>query len=168
MRYVLKKIIFLFIFFMGLSLQVNAEDDVFTQPNEALGEVKIISMPTCADEAFTKKIIDTAKEHLNHVATFSILSKRAKLLKLKHLHDFEKADVKSFSPETDFQTANALIMIKINERVNAEDILLCRQKEAQQRRIYVIAYPYMDNVKAHIINLDENNPDYSAVQFFYP
>ena len=79
MRYVLKKIIFLFIFFMGLSLQVNAEDDVFTQPNEALGEVKIISMPTCADEAFTKKIIDTAKEHLNHVATFSILSKRAKL-----------------------------------------------------------------------------------------
>ena len=84
------------------------------------------------------------------------------------MHDFEKADVKSFSPETDFQTANALIMIKINERVNAEDILLCRQKEAQQRRIYVIAYPYMDNVKAHIINLDENNPDYSAVQFFYP
>ena len=163
----MKKIFFL-LFFICLALRVNAQDEFFEQPQDVFGQADTIKMPACNDQDFKAKILQTAEKYFENQPVSSTLEKRKKVLRLKNLKDFETVSVKDFSPETDFNTANALIMIKINENVEEKDILLCRQKEEDKNIVYIIAYPYLDNVKAHLINLAEKNSDYNAVSFIYP
>lgn len=163
----MKKIVFL-LFFIILSSKVNAQDEQFEHAGQNLGEAKIIEMPACNNKDFEAKIIEAAETYFENTPVSSISAKRKKFLTLKSLNGFEQASAQNFSPETDFNTASALIMVKINEHVEEKDILLCRQKEGHNPPIYVIAYPYMDNIKAYIINLDEENPDYHAVSLIYP
>lgn len=163
----MKKIFFL-LFFIILSLKANAQDEQFEHAGQNLGEAKIIEMPACDNKDFEAKIIKAAETYFENAPISSIVAKRKKFLTLKSLNGFEQTSPEKFSPETDFNTANALITIKINEHVEEKDILLCRQKQSRNPLIYVIAYPYMDNVKAYIINLDEENPDYHAVSLIYP
>ena len=151
-----------------LSSGANAQDESFEHANQNLGEAKIIEMPACNNKEFELKVIKAAETYFENAPVSSISAKRKKFLILKSLNGFEQASAENFSPETDFNTANALIMIKINEHMEEKDILLCRQKEGHNPPIYVIAYPYMDNIKAYIINLDEENPDYHAVSLIYP
>ena len=163
----MKKIIFL-LFLMGLASNINAQDDSFERSQDALGKADIIKMPACNDKNFEAKILQAAKDYFQNQPTLSTVSKRKQILRLQSLKNFETVSTENFSPETDFNTANALITLKINEHVEEKDILLCKQKEKDKNAVYVIAYPYMDNVKAHIINLAEKNPDYQAVSFIYP
>ena len=163
----MKKIVFL-LFFITLSSRVNAQDESFEHANQNLGEAKIIEMPACNNKDFESKVIKAAETYFENTPVSSISAKRKKVLILKSLNGFKQVSVENFSPETDFNTANALIMIKINEHVEEKDILLCRQTEGHNPLIYVVAYPYMDNIKAYIINLDEENPDYHAVSLIYP
>lgn len=163
----MKRIVSL-LFFIILSSGVNAQDEQFEHTDQNLGEAKIIEMPACNDKNFEAQIIEAVKNYFQNQPALSTVSKRKQILKLQSLKNFEAVSTENFSPETDFNTANALIMIKINERVEEKDILLCKQKETKKNAVYVIAYPYMDNIKAHIINLAEKNPDYQAVSFIYP
>lgn len=164
----MKKIFLLLIFFISLSSKAYAKDEVFEHPNEALGEATIIKMPSCTDKAFTAKIVKTAQAYLDKVPSTNTLAKRQKFLKLKNLRHFENVPVPGFGPQQDMETANALMMIKINEHIDEKDIVLCRQSGVEKNAVYVIAYPYLNNVKAHLINLDTRNIDYNAVQFLYP
>lgn len=163
----MKKTFFLLFYFLILG-DVCAEDALFAQQGETLGQVKTLQMPECNDKDFETKIIETAKKYFEKQPAFSTVQKRKQFLTLKNLKDFERVSAQNFLPETDFNTANALITIKINEHVDEKDILLCRQKEHDQTPVYVIAFPYMDNVKAYVINLAQNNPDHQAVWFVYP
>lgn len=163
----MRKIVFL-LFFIILSIKANAQDESFERENEVLGEAKLIQMPACSDKDFEAKIIEAAETYFANASFSSTISKRKKLLTLKNLHDFEQVSAENFLPDTDFNTANALITIKINEHVEEKDILLCRQKKGEKPFVYVIAYPYMDNVKAYVINLAEKNSDYHAVSLIYP
>ena len=147
---------------------IHAEESSFEDKNEALGMVKLIQMPTCDNQDFEAKIHDAAEKYFENEPAYSTISKRKKLLRLKNLKNFEKISAEGFSPNTDFNTANALIMIKINEHVDTKDILLCREKQKRKNTVYVIAYPYLDNVKVHIINLSEKDSNYNAVSFVYP
>lgn len=163
----MRKIVFL-LFFIALAIKANAQDENFEHTEEALGNAEVIQMPACSDQDFEAKIIEAAEAYFEKIPTFSSIAKRKKQLRLMNLKNFEKVSAENFSPQTDYRTANALISIKINEKVPQSDILLCRQKGDEKTALYVIAYPYLDNIKAHIINLDEKNPDYEAVTFIYP
>ena len=148
--------------------QDTQDNMLFEHNNEFLGNAKTIQMPSCKDKDFEAKIIEAAEKYFENQSSFSTKLKRKKFLTLKNLGDFEVVSAEKFLPETDFNTANALVTIKINEHVEEKDILLCRQKQNNKSPIYVIAFPYMDNVKAYLINLAQENPDYKAVSFIYP
>lgn len=163
----MKKLVFL-LFFICLVSKVNAQNESFEQPQDVLGQADVIKMPDCDNKNFEAKIIEAAKTYFQNQPALSTVAKRKQILRLQGLQDFEVASSEDFSPETDFNTANALIMIKINEHIEQKDILLCKQKGHIKNAVYVIAYPYMDNVKVHLINLSEKDPDYHAVSFIYP
>lgn len=159
---------FVWLFLLFAFNTVYAQDAQFAHEDELLGNIRPIQMPRCTDKDFEAKITEAAEKYFESRPVFSTVLKRNKSLVLKNLRNFEAVSAKNFLPETDFNTANALVSIKINEHVDEKDILLCRQKENKKAPIYVIAYPYMDNVKAYVINLAKEDSNYQAVSFIYP
>ena len=80
----------------------------------------------------------------------------------------ECSSPQNFMPEQDLNTANALVMIKINDKIAENDIMLCRQNRNVAQPVYLIIYPYADNYRVYVINLDKNSSDYRDVTFIFP
>ncbi len=150
------------------ALKAFAQANDFALSNEDLGHIQTISRPDCDDALFKKKALEVVKDYLESKTALSSIAKRQKALKLKQIDAFENVDVENFRSNEDFLAASALIEIKINKQIDAKDILLCRQKGDFKRPVYIIAYPYMDNFKAHIIGLEKDSSDYEKLFFMYP
>ena len=165
-------------FFMTFSLGARAEeqpafealpavsDTSFENPDEALGKAELITMPKCDNAKLYDKVRTIVKDFLDSEHATSSIAKRRNALKNANITGLEAVEVSGFSAETDYNTANALITLKINEKVRAEDIRLCRQ--TGKGNLYVILYPYQDNVKGHIINLNPFDRENQGVSFIYP
>ena len=156
------------VFFVLFALPVFAQDDAFVSDGEQLGQIHVLKKPKCSDKDFQNKIIETAEAFFKKNEVQSTMTHRQKVLKLKGLNNFIDEQAEGFLPEKDYNTANALITVKINEHVKNDDIVLCKQTEQKGKAIYVLAYPYLDNFRGHILNLDNTNSNYDAVSFIYP
>ena len=163
----MKKVCFFFLLSL-LTFPAYAEDVDFVSDTEQLGHIRSIEKPKCSDEDFQAKVINAAKTYMEKANINSTISKRKKTLKLAGFKSFTPVSVKGFTPDDDYHTANALITIKINERVAEEDIILCKQSNVDKNPVYVLVFPYLNNFKGYVINLDEKNPDYDAISFIYP
>lgn len=152
-----------------VSLSAHAQEADFNPLKiEKLGYIEEIQKPKCSDEAFQQKVAQVAEAYMSKQAMTSTIEKRRKFLRLKSLKNFTAEEVDGFLPSKNYRTANALIMVKINEHVPQKDIILCKQEGVRKNPVYVLMYPYLDNFKGYIINLDKKNPDYDAVTFIYP
>ena len=164
----LKKYIAAFIFCLLPFRLFGADTDFETDSSQELGQISTVQAPKCSDQAFYQKIMEAINKYYETEQISSSMGKRKKALKLANIKAFEPVSAQNFSPDTDFHTANALIMIKINKNVNEDDIILCRQTGEIQKPVYVISYPFMDNYQVHVINLTQNALDYEQVSFIYP
>lgn len=162
------KVYGLIFIFSLLSFQVFGKEISFSDSSENLGHIESIHAPQCEDQAFYRRIMSEATAYYETKKVYSAMARRQKALKLSNIKGFENILVKDFLPEDDYNTANALIMIKINKQVNEEDIILCRQKNEAKLPVYVVSYPYMDNYQVHILNLAQNAPSYEEISFIYP
>lgn len=145
---------------------VQNDENAFYNPEEELGEIKDIERPACTARALTERVRIEAEHYLKTQPAASSIAKRQKALIIANINDFEEISAENFEPEQNLNTANALITLKINRRINASDITLCRQKEGG--KIYLIIYPYQDNFKVHIINLASYDPENEGISFIYP
>lgn len=142
-------------------------DDQFIDSHQTL-DITSFERPKCTASEFQTKALDVMKTYLENMPALSSISQRNKKLKIASLNDFEEVNISDFNVEDNYLTANALLMIKINKKVEEKDILLCKQVNIKKDPVYIIVYPYMDNFKANIINLDENQTDFEAISFIYP
>ena len=131
-------------------------------------QTESFSKPSCTDNSFYKKALEKIQSYLVYKPTDSAKIKRTKILRLKAIKGFEEVPSADFDPKTDFNAANAIVMLKINQKVAPEDILLCKQSGTHKKPIYIVAHPYFDNIKAYIINLDLNSSNYEDISFIYP
>ncbi len=146
----------------------GADADFESDSSQELGQISDTKAPKCSDPIFYQRVMKAITKYFETENVSSAIGKRKKALKLANIKAFETVSAQNFSPETDFHTANALIMIKINKKVNGDDIILCRQTGEIKKPVYVIAYPYMDNYQVYVINLTQNAIDYEQVSFIYP
>ncbi len=140
------------------------EETAFPQ-NEQIFE---FSKPKCTDKAFEARAFETIQSYLKQKPEAFSINKRMKALKLKGIKGFEEVSPINFGPKEDYNTANALMMVKINKKIEQEDILLCKQTGTAKNPIYILAHPYFDNIKAYVINLDRNSTNYEDISFIYP
>lgn len=148
---------------------IDKTNPEFYHESEQLGQLKDITPPACSSPELYAKIRERILAYTDTLTAKSTLAKRQKALILANLGGFSNVSVENFKPETDYNTANALIMIKINEKIPEDDIILCRQNQATKGTpMYVVVYPYADNYRGYIINLDENSIDYKDISFIYP
>ena len=140
----------------------------FYHEDEDLGNVKLPEKPECSSPELYAKVMQKVAEYLNTVNAESTLTKRSKALISANIDGFHQVDVKNFTPKQDRNTANALVMIKINDKIAEQNIMLCRQNRDIRHPIYLIIYPYADNYRVYIINLNKNSSDYQDITFIFP
>ncbi len=131
-------------------------------------DLSIVQRPQCDDKAFVDKVMETIASYQDQIDVKSAKQMRQKFLRTKQIKGFEEVLATDFDPKTDYDTANALIMVKINKQINEKDIVLCKQTGKIKKPVYVLAYPYFDNYKGHIINLNPKINDYEQISFIYP
>lgn len=150
-------------------IENNTSDDAeFYHEDEGLGKVKLPEKPECSSPELYAKVMQKVTEYLNSINAQSTLAKRNKALISANLDGFHQVSVKNFTPEQDLKTANALVMIKINDKIAENDIMICRQNRDIPRPVYLIVYPYADNYRVYIINLDKNSSDYRDITLIFP
>lgn len=142
--------------------------DAFLDEQESLEEIKPRRQLTCDDPLFVKKVAHVVEQYWQSKMAASTIARRKKALILAGVRDFEPVSAVGFSNETDVNTANVLIMMKINYKIPADRIVLCRQKGKHQRPIYVAAYPSGGAYQCQVINVDPKGGDYDNVTFVYP
>lgn len=144
------------------------EQDEFYNKDEELGKIKEITRPECASQDLFEKAEKIIRDYLLNKNSQSTLAKREQRLTLSNLHGFEEIPTADFTDETDINTADALITLKINNKIPQEDFILCRQKNALTKPLYILFYPYSDNYKGLIINLAKNSKNFEEITFIYP
>lgn len=135
---------------------------------DVMEKINLLEAPQCDNPLLFKKVLQKVMDYAATMSTGSTINKRKKALILANINSFEKVDVKNISPETDLKTANALITIKVNKNIDENDFTICKQVDSKGKPLYLIIYPYMDNFKVHIINLDSYSDDYEKISFTYP
>lgn len=148
-----------------LASEQNSE---FYHADEDLGKVKLPEKPECSSPELYAKVMQKVKEFAVTLRADTTLTKRNKALISANIDGFHQVEAQNFMPEQDLNTANALVMIKINDKIAENDIMLCRQNRNVAQPVYLIIYPYADNYRVYVINLDKNSSDYRDVTFIFP
>ena len=146
----------------------TSNDAEFYHKDEDLGKVKLPEKPVCESATLYANTMQEVEKYIGTINADTTLSKRSIALISADIDGFQQVAAQNFLPEQDLNTANALVMIKINEKIDENDILLCRQNRDIPRPVYLIIYPYADNYRVYVINLDQSSSDYRDVTFIFP
>ena len=144
------------------------EDEFTVEETENNDRVSVKKAPTCDDERFHEETLKRVKLYILSGTNNSIKSKRKNALMLANIKEFEPVLAKDITPNIDFNTASAIISLKINKYIKESDFVICRQKGIRDKPLYLLAYPYSDTYMVHIINLDMYSDDYEKISFTYP
>ncbi len=106
--------------------------------------------PECDNPRLKEKVLARIQEYYQEKKQTSIVDERRQALMLKRLKSFVPVDVKSFQPQENYNVADRLIDIKINDGVKAQDLSLC--KSTGDREIYLLIYPQNNFYTVEIIN----------------
>lgn len=151
-----------------IAKETSSNAKVFDNQTENLGSVKELTPPECSSTELYDKVMNIVNDYSQKVKAETILAKRKQALLPASISGFHKVPTQGFNTTTDFNTANALLMIKINEKVLEDDILICEQNGKHNTPLFLIIYPYSDNYKVYVINLDRWSDDYKDISFIYP
>ena len=155
-----------------LCLSVNVSRAAENQPLTASPtETKAlpVSFPSCEDENLIKQVQDVVAVFLQKNPPRNIRERRSRLLTVKNIADFEPVDVASFIPAVNYNVADRLIMLKMNNRLQNEELRLCVEKTAvsgEGTRIYLLMVAAADGVEVEIVNF-QNLPSLSEMRFVY-
>lgn len=122
----------------------------------------------CSSSQLLGKTIETISQYMAQNETENTLVKRKKALLTSNIKAFHNINAATFSPQTDFNTANALIMIKVNEKIPENDIVICQQDGEHNPPLFLIGYPLGEQYQFYIINLNKNNDNYKEFSFVFP
>lgn len=127
-------------------------------PSEAAEEFvidkpKAIILPGCDNEQMIEKVIAKVDAYNQEHPATSIMKKRNQALMLKNLRHFAEIDAADFTSKQNYNVANQILMTKINRRLDDKDLRLCKNTgKGKASEIYLLIYPWWDNVYVSIIN----------------
>ncbi len=127
-----------------------------------IDQPQAIALPECDNEQMIEKVIAKVDAYNQEHPATSIMNKRNQALLLKNLRHFAEVDSVGFTSEQNYNVANQILMTKINRGLDDKDLRLCKNTgKGKASDIYLLIYPWWDNVYVSIINFipqtGENN-----------
>lgn len=140
----------LFLSLILLPLSAAAQEDLISETPAAIA---LPSLPECSDSKLQNTIIDKISSYYRNNKLESIIDKRRQKLILKNLHDFTEIPVRDFSRKDNYPVAEKILMAKINNGLQDEEIRLCRSRgEGRVPVLYFLIYPENYYYMVDIIN----------------
>jgi hypothetical protein len=102
------------------------------------------ALPSCDDEKLLEEVSLLLQEYDEQNPAETLYAKRQRLLQLKYTQNYEEEQVAGFTSAQNSDVADKLLMTKINEGLDDDEIRLCKSKKVENSRfkqIYVIVYP---------------------------
>lgn len=124
--------------------------------------------PQCSSPALYQKAMQAVADYTATLPAASTLAKRRKALISVNIEGFSDVPTEGFSVENDFNTANALITIKINKKIAEKEIVICRQNTQKKQPLYLLLFPENEHFRGYILNLDEYSNNIEDISFVYP
>ena len=121
-----------------------------------------ITLPRCQDEHLLTQVQNLIEEHNNVYPVVTIYEKRKRALQLKNTKLFEEEQVRGFSARQNRYVADKLLMTKINEGLEDNEIRLCRSVVINKQfpPIYLMIYKdKTDNIQVFVLNYMKDNTD---------
>lgn len=100
-------------------------------------------LPSCDDETLLQTVSNLLHEYDAENPVESLYDKRQRALQLKYLNNYEEDQVAGYTSAQNQEVADKLLMTKINEGLDDEEIRLCKSKLDKNSRfkpVYVIVY----------------------------
>ena len=122
------------------------ESEEETEPQTVSSQQEL---PSCDDDKLLEEVTRLLQEYDDENPAESLYAKRQRLLQLKYTQNYEEEQVAGFTSAKNGDVADKLLMTKINESLDDDEIRLCKSKKIENSRfkpIYVIVYPDKDEV----------------------
>ncbi|MCX4349680.1 MAG: hypothetical protein OSJ76_07860 [Alphaproteobacteria bacterium] len=142
---------------VGLDPSVEASAEIYAAEKQKL--------PACADSRLKELVLAKVHEYHSEHPVSSILEKRRQALLYKNVQQFAEVSAEGFTSKQDFNVANKLLMVKINNGLDNQELRLCKNEGAGKAgEIYLLIYPYGFDIRVSILNFV---PQVSGQDEFY-
>lgn len=135
------------------------ELDLSLPPSQAIYVDKTpkLKLPECNNEVLIKLVEAKVAEFYKSNPADSLLEKRRQALLLKNLRAYTEVSTEGFTSKQNYNVANHLLMTKINEGLDDDEIKLCKNAGlGNASDIYLLIYPQNFQIKISILNLLKN------------
>lgn len=133
------------------------------QPDK-ITETKI-TFPDCDDErllAETRRLMD---EYQTNETAENIHQYRRQRLVAKNMGRFTAVDVSEFKPRDNYEVADRMITLKINDGIPSDAFRICRGSNSViGREIFLLMYPAENQVVVEVLNFTASEPLRFSVQ----
>ncbi len=152
----------------------SLDDDIVGLDTTVEPEPEIVSvakpvLPTCGDEELKKLVLAKVSAYHKEHPVSSILEKRRQALLYKNLKQFTEVQTEGFTSKDDFNVANKLLMVKINNGLDNNELRLCKNSgQGIAEDIYLLIYPYAYDIRVSILNFVPVAPDNEEFFVNYP
>lgn len=125
------------------------------EANQNNREVKVNPKPSC-DDATLAKMAQAAIRPYVAEAQQTIYKKRRSALILKNIDSFVELEAESILPEDHPKAAGRIVELKINNRLDDENIKVCQSKNPElEAKLYLVLYDDNDDVRVDVVNFSD-------------
>jgi len=111
-------------------------------------------LPDCEDEHLIRQVISEVREFQTTQKAESIIERRRQQLTLRNLEKFKEVQHRGFTAAQDFNTANQLLMTKINKGISDDQIRLCQaDTEGLASKVHLIIYHHNGEYRINVTNI---------------
>lgn len=129
-------------------------------PQKITENAEITQLPDCNDTRLEEALTAKIATYYGSNPDISLFERRRQLLTLKNIKVLSESDVANFTPRHNYQVADRIIMAKINHNIDERSLRLCKSEKAYAGTdIYILMYPFENQIKAEIINFGSLSPD---------
>ena len=140
------------------SQEITEEVDLLAPDSEPEAEIQkqtIKTIPTCQDEQVLQQVQALLEEYNQEHPVNSIYEKRQRALQMRYTQKYDEEEVAGFTSKQNREVADKLLMTKINNGLNDDEIRLCKSdvKGTDFQPIYIMIYRNHNNeTELHSLN----------------
>jgi len=138
--------------------QEVAEEDIdllAPEPEIEIQEQKTGILPSCEDERVLQQVQALLEEYNQEHPVNSIYEKRQRALQMRYMQKYDEEEVSGFTSKQNREVADKLLMTKINNGLNDNEIRLCKSnvEGTDFQPIYIMMYQNHNNeTELYILN----------------
>ncbi|MBR1605834.1 MAG: hypothetical protein IJ660_07000 [Alphaproteobacteria bacterium] len=119
-------------------------------------------LPTCQDERVLQQVQMLLKQYNQEHPVNSIYEKRQRALQMRYTAEYDEEKVTNFTAKQNREVADKLLMTKINNGLDDNEIRLCKSKTAGTdfQPIYIMMYNnHQNETELHLLNFLKNTSE---------